>query len=381
MRSSPAGTEAGAGDDKKRSDSSEVRVLKQFAHGGNIYTCSQDGKKWLDFSANINPLGVAPGVRQVLEHRLDDIAVYPEPCGERVKQALAAHYEIPGAAILVGNGSTELLYTYFHTYPCRKTVLPVPSFSEYERAVRAVGGTPVYVYSRRRRSFAFPLAEVCKACERAECVIIGNPANPTGTLIEREQLMYVIQQAQKWHTDVLIDESFLDFLPTAEQYTVLDLPQRFEHVIVFRSLTHFYALPGLRLGFAVVSKRRAAAMQQHMYCWNVNILAQHAGIAALQETAYAEETRRVVAQEKQWLRRQLQALPGLETVKPTVNFILLHTSGTGKTAAELAAGLRERGILIRDGSNFAGLDPFTCRVAVKLRSENERLVQALESVI
>lgn len=118
-----------------------------------------------------------------------------------------------------------------------------------------------------------------------------------------------------------------------------------------------------------------------MYCWNVNILAQHAGIAALQETAYAEETRRVVAQEKQWLRRQLQALPGLETVKPTVNFILLHTSGTGKTAAELAAGLRERGILIRDGSNFAGLDPFTCRVAVKLRSENERLVQALESVI
>uniref|UniRef100_UPI00258A7BAC pyridoxal phosphate-dependent aminotransferase n=1 Tax=uncultured Megasphaera sp. TaxID=165188 RepID=UPI00258A7BAC len=226
-----------------------MRELKQFAHGGNIYTCSQDGKKWLDFSANINPLGVAPGVRQVLEHRLDDIAVYPEPCGERVKQALAAHYEIPGAAILVGNGSTELLYTYFHTYPCRKTVLPVPSFSEYERAVRAVGGTPVYVYSRRRRSFAFPLAEVCKACERAECVIIGNPANPTGTLIEREQLMYVIQQAQKWHTDVLIDESFLDFLPTAEQYTVLDLPQRFEHVIVFRSLTHFYALPGLRLGF------------------------------------------------------------------------------------------------------------------------------------
>ena len=210
-----------------------------------------------------------------------------------------------------------------------------------------------------------------------DCIVIGNPNNPTGTLATADEVLALAEVGARKGTDILVDESFLDFLPSDEAYSVLDQAGDRDNLFVIRSLTKFYALPGLRLGFGVTSPLRRGLMEGHKDGWNVNVLAQYAGVAGLRDRAYQQASRQLVQQEKDWLYEQMTALPGLHVYRPCVNFIFWRLTGEGKRTADLADALRADGILIRDCANYPGLTAAYGRNAVRPRFENERFVEKM----
>lgn len=351
-------------------------MTTRFTHGGNIYQGSQE---WLDFSANINPLGLSPVVRQAIEHHIDGIIHYPDPDGTALKQALSAYYAVPEEYLLLGNGAAELLYTYFHARQGQRVVVPAPTFSEYERAARAGKGTVQYIQTVAAQGFAVPWQAFTDALGAADIVIFTNPNNPTGRLITRDELVSFIEEAQKRNIMVLVDESFLDFRTDREAYTVMPCVRHYHNLMVLQSLTKFFALPGLRLGFAVMAPMLRHELEGHKDVWNVNVLAQYAGVAALRDKEYQYRSRDYVRQEKAYLAQSLQGLGDMTVYEPSVNFILLQLGKSWGTADDVQAGLRRQGILVRNCAAYAGLDDQYIRVAVRTHRENEGLLQALQA--
>lgn len=352
-------------------------MIQRFEHGGNVYQPSPQGKAWLDFSANINPLGLSPAVRQALAAHLDQVVHYPDPAGTALRQALEQAYGVPGGSIVLGNGAAELFYLYMHTFRPQRVLLPVPSFSEYERAARAAGAVVDYGYLKEDDGFAFPWKELRQACGQSDCIVLGNPNNPTGTLAAADEIMALAEVGARKGTDILVDESFLDFLESDEAYSVLRQAWDRDNLFVIRSLTKFYALPGLRLGFGVTSPLRRGLMEGHKDVWNVNVLAQYAGVAGLRDRVYQQASRQLVQQEKEWLYGQMKKIPGLCVYPPCVNFIFWKLTGDGARTADLAEVLKAQGLLIRDCANYPGLSAAYGRTAVRTHEENERFVALL----
>ena len=356
--------------------------MEKFEHGGNIYEEAPAGGKWLDFSANINPLGLAPEVKQVIAENIEGIIHYPDPKARKLKAALSGHYRVPEDQLLLGNGAAELFYLLVHMVRPKRVALPVPSFGEYQRTAEAVGAEICFVPLQAEADFAPDMELWKKACENVDCLFIGNPNNPTGQLLTRAQLEEILPFLEKRSIWTVVDESFLDFLPDEEKYSVRDLTCQFPHLLVVRSLTKFYAIPGLRLGFASAHPELVRCLERGKDVWNVNSLAQAAGVAALGLKEYHRRSREFVQAEKDWLYERLCAVRGLEPIRPSVNFMMVNVEKTGLTSGELTARMRRQGVLVRDCANYTGLEGRQyIRVAVRSRAENEQMLKALEAIV
>ncbi len=353
---------------------------KRFEHGGNIYQSGAPKGTWTDFSANINPLGLAKTVRDAISSHIDTIIHYPDPQGRQLKKLLAEHYAVPYENLILGNGAAELFYLYMHAFLPKKVLIPVPSFSEYERAAVAVQADIQYVYMNPDDGFAMPWERMYHLCGAADCIIMGNPNNPTGTLIPSSLLEKFIQAAKEAKTDIIIDESFLDFRSDAEKYSVCSLVSSYDNLFVIRSLTKFYAIPGLRLGFAVVHGTKSNTLEKHNDVWNVNSLAQAAGTAALRDSTYRYMSRKYLASTAASLYNKLRTIDGIFVFPPTVNFLLIHSERRKLDAAAIASQLRAYGILIRNCANYPGLDKYYFRLAVRTNEENNKIFQALKKI-
>lgn len=360
------------------------REVEKFEHGGNIYgeAPAASGGKWLDFSANINPLGLAAEVKQAIVTNIDGIVHYPDPQARALKKAISACYALPEEQLLLGNGAAELFYLLVHMLRPTRVGIPVPSFGEYQRTAEAVGAKIIFSSLRASADFVPDIGQWMRELENVDCIFIGNPNNPTGKLLTRAQLIECLSFWEMRGGWTVVDESFLDFLPDEETYSVRDLTNQYRHLLVVRSLTKFYAMPGLRLGFASANPELVRRLERGKDVWNVNSLAQKAGVAALGLKEYHEKSRVFVQAEKDWLYRRLCAIRGLAPIKPGVNFIMADIAGTGLTSSELTARMRNRGILVRDCANYTGLEGQQyIRVAVRSRAENEQMLKVLEAVI
>lgn len=352
--------------------------MEKFAHGGNVYDGTGKKKSWIDMSANINPLGIPPSVRQVLQDHLEDIVYYPDPAAEAFKRAVYRHYRIEKEYTVAGNGAAELLYVWFHAYRPATLVLPVPSFNEYGRAALAGGAAIQYIYLSENNEFAGDWEKIAASCPSGSCLILGNPNNPTGTLINRDTAVSCVRICAAHNVFVIIDESFLDFRDDGADYTVLDLVRKYDNLLVLRSLTKFYALPGLRLAFAAAAETVVARMEAHKDCWNVNVLAQLAGAAALRDNEYARASIALIKREAAFLKRHLSAINGVRIFGGTVNFILIKLERMYGSATACVSFLEQEGILLRNCSNYEGLNDRFLRIAVKDRKTNEIVIKMIK---
>ena len=353
-----------------------------FEHGGNIYAAAGElglsPEAVLDFSANINPLGLPPGLKEQLASLLDGVVHYPEPEAAELRQALAASHSCAPESLIVGNGAAELLYLLCYARKPRRVLVTAPTFSEYEKAAHASGAEVAYLPLAAADDFALPWDKVKAALAAADMFFLCNPNNPTGTLLKRETVLRLADEAAKEQCFLLVDESFQDFLPDQENYSILpDLSRLGEQAAVLRSLTKFYAIPGLRLGFMAGPAALIQELTAKKDTWNVNFLAQQAGLWALRCGDYQQESRAYIVQAKQALYAALTALPGVHAYEPAVNYILLDMQQTGLTSSQWRERLKRRGILVRDCANYVGLGNFHIRVAVRRQDENQRLVAAL----
>lgn len=309
-------------------------------HGGNIFAIAQQNSlPWqqvLDFSASINPLGPSPAAREAILCAMDRIVHYPERSGLRLRAALAQHWQLPVDKIIVGNGATELLFDWCRHFG--SGTIAAPAFSEFDHA------WPNARYCLLEDSTTWP---------ETGPVVFTRPANPSGYIADAA----TIREYAKGRIDpVLVDESFLDFCDVESVHQAANI-----NLFVLRSLTKFWALPGLRLG-ALIGE--VSEIEKQRPPWSVNALAEAAGLASLDDQTHAANTRAFVKSEVAWLAAQLGVQPG------PANYLLIDSP---KPAA-LVAFVATKNVLIRDCSDWPGWPRSAVRVAVRRRWENEILV-------
>lgn len=347
-------------------------------HGGNLRklmaAAGRPGGEILDFSANINPLGLPDWFRPLISAQIGSVAHYPDPDCTGLVESIAVRYGVQKEEIVAGNGSTEILHLLPRVLPARRAVIPVPSYVDYALAAELAGLAVEKVFLDEEEGFALSLAALEARLQGDELVFIGQPNNPTGLLVEAESLRQVA--LRRTSTLFLVDEAFADFIPGIDSLT-RDRPP---NVIVLCSFTKFFALPGLRLGCAFMDPGIARDLRKIMPTWSVNVFAQAAGEAALRDEDYARETRRFVRERREDLVRELRSISGLTVYPGLANFLLLRIDRGGIDAPTLARRMLERGIAVRACGNFEGLDDRFFRVAVRTSEENGKLCDALRAL-
>ncbi len=358
----------------KRSVEAVTAAPGRKEHGGNIYRASEETGiplgEIIDFSASINPLGVPDRVAAVIREGIKFLPHYPEPFAEQLAVHLGKHLDLDPRTILCGNGSTELIYLIVRALSPGRVLIPAPTFSEYERACgmqRETACAPFML--SRENNFDIEPDSFIEAMAGCESAFLCNPNNPTGRILEKNAVLAIAEAAKALSCYLIVDEAFIDFIP---EHSVLDAVAANPYLIVLRSLTKFYALSGLRLGYGVFPATLIESIRNYKEPWTVNSLAQQAGIAAVDDRFYRDKTMAVIREEKQFLEQGLRGL-GIEHVPSAVNYYLMRLDN----AREVIVSLRKKGILVRDCSNFPGLDGSYIRAAVRSREENEALLKEL----
>ena len=348
------------------------------AHGGNILSMARTlgcaPEEILDFSANINPLGPPAWLRPVVARAMSGIAHYPEPRADGFRRMAAVRMGVDLDNVVAGNGSSELLYALPRVCAARglgRAVLPVPCYGDYERACKAAGLLCEPLILRSEVDFSMDWAGLAARLDIPALVVLGQPANPAGTLLEPQRILDLIDCHPA--SFFLVDEAFADFVPQLLRLGALIRPNLF----VLHSLTKFFAVPGLRLGLGYGDASVCTAISALLPDWSVNALAQAVGEEALRDGDYACQTMAVVEELRVRLHEDLTGV-GLTVFPGSANYLLCRSEKLDAFA--LQEKLAKSRILIRNCANYAGLDARYFRVAVRSAEENERLVRALAEI-
>lgn len=348
-------------------------------HGGNIREAlaryGVDEKRIIDFSSNVNPLGPSSAAKRAAKRALAQIDRYPDPEMTDLRKAIARYYGIKPGQVICGNGSNELIHLIPRVFRPRKTLIPQPTFTEYEAAAAATGSDVCALPLKERDGFRVDPLEMAFALKGTDMAFLCNPNNPTGLLIPKTEMLEIARYAAENDARLVVDEAFMDFI---EGESVLKEAVQSTRLICLRAFTKFFGMPGLRIGYAVSDEATIAALRSGQEPWTVNIPAGQAAIAALQDWRHIKKTHRVIEKERPRLLSALRLLPGVEPFPSAANFLFIKVSSAETTL--LVEKLALRGLLARDCSSFTGLDGRYLRIAVRTRWENERLIQALREL-
>jgi threonine-phosphate decarboxylase len=356
-------------------------------HGGNVHAASRELglplPRILDFSASINPLGPSRRVLRVLAQTIPLLIHYPDPDCTALRTALSRRYRLPADLFMIGNGSTELIDLLPRLLPrataddSGRVLIIGPTFSEYGRAMARHGRSVIELHADRKSGYEPPIPEAIREVTRTPlaAIILCNPNSPTGHMVPAATMRELLEAASRRNISVIVDETFAEY---ADSGSVIRDVVRRPRLLVLRSFTKFYALPGLRVGYAIASHDVAARVSSLLPPWSVNTLAQAAAVAALSDAQHTERSRRFMKRERARLTDRLKAVPGLKVYPSRVNFLLLEVPGP---ASETVTALRRDGVLVRDCSGVPGLTQSTIRVAVRSSAENNRLVRLLRLAI
>ena len=349
--------------------------MSRYSHGGGIQQAAAELQRpvaeILDFSASINPLGMPATVRSAAAAALDDAIHYPEIHAESLVAALASYHHLDPRHFLPGNGSTPLFALFARTLRPRRALVVRPAFSEYQRALE-LAGTEIDVFDLDPdENFTLDVAQLLHRITPAtDLLLLANPGNPSGARIEATTIL-TLAKALREQALVAVDEAFIDFCPDA---SILSAVATHPNLYIFRSMTKFYAIPGLRIGYLAGPMHGISRLQEETEPWALSTVAIAAAKAALTATAYNEESLQLIPQLRAQLTDGLRNL-GLHVYPSAANYLLLRLEEAG--ADELATALRQEGILLRSCSNFPPLDACYLRLAVRTATENERLLAAL----
>ena len=347
-------------------------------HGGNVYRWAQkariDPAEIVDFSASINPLGPPASARKAFQKSYTEVSHYPDPYGEELKEALAKRHKIRPEQLLLGNGSTQLIYLLCFALRPSKALVVEPTFSEHANALKLAGARVRFLSLTADNSFRFFTEKFMAAWGKADdMAFLTTPNSITGQLIPRGEIEKIARLALIKRRFLVIDEAFIDFV---EGESVKQLIGDNPYVIILRSLTKYYALPGLRLGYLLAHSRTVAQLAAYLEPWSVNGPAQKVALACLADSSFELKTERWLRRERNFLAQALIALKGFLPYPSSANFLLVRIANNAG-AAGLHSFLLNKKILIRACNSFAGLGSDHFRVAVRQRKDNRLLLEAL----
>ncbi len=335
-----------------------------------------------DFSVNMNPLGWPEGLRDIISKNSGSILRYPDPSSERLKRKLAVLHGAGPDNLAIGNGSIELIYLLPRAFKIRKALIITPTFSEYEFAVRSNGSTPAFFGTSEKDEFRIDYDKLAERLPGCDALFLCNPNNPTGVTLDNDEVLYLSRLTKKHKSILMLDEAFIEFTGESSRTTIVSEALKSGSLIILRSLTKFYAIPGLRLGYAIGHKRMIGRIIKLQYPWNVNGPAQFAGEKIPADKSYMERTRSFVAGERQYMFRRLTGIKGVTAYPSSANFILCKLQSTPMhSSIELKRRLLREGINIRDCGNFRGLNDRYFRIAIRKRADNDRLIKSMERAL
>ena len=347
----------------------------QYVHGGDWAGYRAEfGRDALDFSANVSPLGLPQGVADAITAALPTADRYPDPFCRELRAKLARHEGVPADQILCGNGAADLIFRLAWAAKPRRALVTAPTFAEYAAALESVGCEVERFFLREETDFALTEEFLSAIHPGLDLVFLCQPNNPTGRLDAPELVERILRRCAACGARLVVDECFLDFSPDHAKLTAKPLLGT-GPLFLLKAFTKLYGMAGIRLGYALCADTALLDAMQHCgQPWAVSGLAQAAGLAALDETAYVEAVRTLIARQRPLLAAGLRAL-GLRVLDSRANYLLFHGPET------LGEALRPRGVVLRSCANYPGLGPGWYRTAVRTAPENQQLLQALAEVM
>lgn len=357
-------------------------MSRSYDHGGNIFTVARTlgvaPDQILDFSASINPLGMSPAVNKALISSLGSLGHYPDTSHKELKRALAEFHTLSPANFTIANGSTELIYNLPAMLPGKRALVISPSFSEYVRALNQHHWDVQHFILTPESNFSIDSDKLERALAGGiDLLFLCNPGNPGGTLYPQRTLEKVRHLCQSAGTFLALDEAFMDF---CEEASAKRMIVQSDNAIILRSMTKFFGIPGLRLGYAISNASLAERLDAMGGPWSVNTLALAAGTAALQDVMHNRETLEFIRQERRRLLDRLARFSQLRLYPSNTNYLLVEIRD-GLTSRELKERLLPYRIIIRDCATFTGLSDHFFRIAVRTCDENDRLLECFGSVL
>lgn len=360
-----------------RAKSSVLRHVP-IAHGAYTPLKISDGTI-LDFSSNINPAGTPLSVKRILKKIVNTVADYPDPDSSAVASSLQKYTRLKGSNIIVGNGAIEIIYNFCFAFlsPRTRILIPVPTFQEYETAAKLNDCKISYF---KTMNLSEDIDSFISQIPKHGCVFLCNPNNPTGGLLSKNEMLSIVKAARELSSFVFVDECFIELVSKSNESIISYIAKKkYDNLLVLRSLTKSFALPGIRIGYAAASQPVIEILQKVRIPWSVNILAQHAATAALATSSYLAKSNSIIKKESNYLISELSKLDGFYCYDSSTNFILIKTRRNSTRLQQRL--LLDANILIRDCKNFRGLDSHHIRIAVKSHNDNLRLVRALEEIV
>lgn len=343
--------------------------MLRYEHGGDIYGNSEIR---LDFSENTNFLGLPPAGQQAIVENMPAYSQYPDPHCRALRQRIADFHGITPGQILCGNGAADLIFRLCAWKKPRLALTMAPTFSEYERPIKLFGGQVQELLLSEQEGFAVPDTLPERIPGGTELVVLCNPNNPTGRLISLHLIERVAECCRELGALLLLDECFLPFTDGA---SALPLLEQYPNLLILRAFTKLYAMAGLRLGYLLGQEELLRQIRPFGAEWSVSVPAQKVGMAVLgQEPEWSRSTREATRQQREYMTTELTGL-GVKVYPSSANFLLLHTP------KPLAQKLKELGILVRDCSNYTGLNPYYIRIGLKDREKNLELLRCISEVL
>lgn len=349
-------------------------------HGGDIYSKPIA----LDFSANVNPFGTSPKVKDAIRQCVDELSNYPDPYARKLLDAICTHEnrlihngKITKEQIICGNGAAELIFSYVLAKQPKKAVLAVPSFSEYQQALALTNTELVYVPLKKEDEFEVTHA-FCEALDDSvDVIFLCNPNNPTGKLISPSIMKSILDCCERYQISIFMDECFLEWTNHFATQTLTNELSCKTELFLLRAFTKSYGMAGVRLGYGISNcPKLLERMTKTVQAWNVSTLAQCAGRAALLDEDFFLRAKQLVTTERIKMKERLEAL-GFCVYLGEANYLLFSSD----VIFDLKERLLKHNILIRDCSNYIGLSKGYYRIAIKSTEENEILYQTLKEVI
>lgn len=348
----------------------------ELIHGGDIegYRRAYGGEA-VDFSANCNPLGLPPGVHNAVCAAAAACDRYPDPLCRSLTETLAEHEGLPAEWLLCGAGAADLIFRAALALRPQKALVLAPCFAEYELALTLTGAQVERYFLLPENGFALTESVLEFLDHAIDTFFLGNPNNPTGLTVPPSLLARIAEHCAARGITLVVDECFNGFLDQPQAHSLRRRLDRQPNLLILDAFTKLYGMAGLRLGYCLTADRDLLEnMRQAGQPWAVSAPAQAAGLAALEAKQYLDESRNLVRAERAFLKQELRAL-GVTMLYGEANFIFFYSP-----LPRLTARLRERGILIRDCGNYAGLQTGYYRIAVRSRPDNLRLLAALREL-
>ena len=363
-------------------------------HGGNIYKIFREKNidKILDYSSNINPYGVPENLKKEIFEKLFVLERYPDPDYIELREKIAEKNNLNIENIIVGNGATEIIFLFMKILSPKKVLIVSPTFGEYERAIKAstLANDSLeinYFELKEAENFVLNIKNLETELENNyDLLILCNPNNPTGQFLKLKKIEEILKICEQKNTKLFVDEAFVEFVEDWENESIINSKENKENLFVIRAFTKFFAIPGLRLGYGICfNNNLLKKMLEKKEPWSVNNIADLAGKTVLDDENYIQKTKEWIKDQKKYMYENLNKIEGLRAYRTEVNFILLKIEDNllekGLDVKNLRKKMLEKGILIRDASNFIYLNKHYFRLAIKDKLNNEKVIETLTSIL